>query len=297
MGNNFFSIKNTPLWLQFIYFILISAGCFILFTALAGTVVIISGKNALTPSIILISQSITVIGTFILPALWFCYARQERMTSFFKLSAHLNSSRLYLKWLWWLLLWVVSIPLLSYIIRWNADISLPASFSAVENWMRTMEQAAQNITNILLSQKTFAGITLNLIVIALLPAISEELFFRGVILRLLSEWFKKKHIAIWVSAIIFSALHFQFFGFVPRVLLGAILGYAFIYSGSLIVPILLHFVNNVSAVLFYSSSNPILNSEVGTPVPVMWTAVSAFATIAVIIAIIKSNKHNSNNSL
>jgi membrane protease YdiL (CAAX protease family) len=289
MDNNFFSIRNTPLWLQFIYFILISVGCLILFTAITGIITIVSGANALAPSMILINQSIVVLGTFILPALWFGYARHEHLISFFQLSTRFNPT-----WLWWLLLWVVSIPLLSYIVHWNANISLPQSFSAIENLMRTMEQAAENVTKILLSQNTLMGITLNLVVVALLAAIGEELFFRGIILRLLVEWWNKKHIAIWVSAIIFSALHFQFFGFVPRIFLGAMLGYAFIYSGSLAVPIFLHFVNNASAILFYSSSNPVLNSEVETPVPVLWIAISAFATVAVIIAIIKSNKHNSN---
>jgi membrane protease YdiL (CAAX protease family) len=289
MSNNFFSIQNTPSWLQFIYFILISAGCLILFTAIAGIITIVSNANALAPSMILINQSITVLGTFILPALWFGYARRESLTSFFQLSIRFNPA-----YLWWLLLWIVSIPLLSYIIRWNAHISLPQSFSTVENIMRTMEQAAENITKILLSQNTPVGITLNLIVVALLAAIGEELFFRGVILRLLVEWWKKKHIAVWTSAIIFSALHFQFFGFVPRMLLGVMLGYACIYSGSLIVPMFLHFVNNAFAVLLYSSNNPVLNSEVETPIPMTWVAISAFATIAVIIAIIKSSKHDSN---
>jgi membrane protease YdiL (CAAX protease family) len=286
MSSNLFSIQNTPSWLQFIYFILISAGCFILFTAVTGIIMIIS-DNSLAPSTLLTIQSITVVGVFILPALWFGYARQERQVSFFKLSVHFSP-----KWLWWLLLWVVSIPLLSYIVRWNADISFPSSFSAIENQLRAMEQAAENITNILLSQNTFIGITLNIVVIALLAAISEELFFRGVILRLLVEWWKNKHVAVWVSAIIFSALHFQFFGFIPRMLLGVMLGYAYIYSGSLIVPMFLHFINNASAILFYSSNNPALNSETETPVPVLWVVISAVAMAAVIVAIVKSNKHN-----
>ncbi|MDR2557167.1 MAG: CPBP family intramembrane metalloprotease, partial [Bacteroidales bacterium] len=260
MSSNFFSIQNTPPWLQFIYFILISVGCFILFSTVAVLTVIALGGNTLAPSMILITQSITFLGTFILPALWFGYARQEGTIQFFKLSTNFNP-----KWLWWLLLWIVSVPLLGYIVRWNAHVSLPSSFSALENWMRDMEQTAKNITNILLSQNTSILITLNVLVIALLPAIGEELFFRGVVLRVLLEWWKKKHIAVWVSAVIFSTLHFQFFGFIPRILLGVLLGYAYVYSGSLIVPIFVHFVNNASAVLLYESNSPVLNSEFETP--------------------------------
>jgi membrane protease YdiL (CAAX protease family) len=247
---------------------------------------IVTGSNFSNPSVIRISQSITAIGAFVVPSLWFCYARRERFKSFFRLTTRFNYS-----WLLWLLLWIASIPLISLTVKWNAGISLPDSFSAVENWMRATEEAAEKLTNILLSQNSFGNIILNIIVIALIAAVGEELFFRGVVLRLLLELLKNKHVAVWLSAIIFSALHFQFFGFVPRTLLGVMLGYAYVYSGSLIVPMFLHFVNNASAVLLYSSDNPVFNSEAEVPIPVTWIVVSAFATVAVIVAIVKFNKH------
>ncbi|MDR1739652.1 MAG: CPBP family intramembrane metalloprotease, partial [Bacteroidales bacterium] len=292
---NFLSIKNTPAWLQLIYFFLIALGCYLLFSVISIVIPMFSGNfsamatDTLSPTMLWIIQTITAIGVFIFPALWFSYARQERVNTFFRLGTRYSNT-----WLLWGLLWIVSIPLLGYIVQWNAHISLPASLSSLEQWFRTMEQAAEQVTNILLSQNTISGISLNLLIIAVLPAVSEELFFRGVILRLLSEWWSKKrktaaaptaaavpatadetvaitstnsamtgkqhtlglHLAVWVSAIIFSAIHFQFFGFVPRVLLGVLLGYAYIYSGSLLVPIGIHFINNASAVLLYSSTNP-----------------------------------------
>ncbi|MDR1974542.1 MAG: CPBP family intramembrane metalloprotease [Bacteroidales bacterium] len=302
MSKNIFSIKSTPAWLQIIYFFLLSAGCFIIFSVISSIILVAVGRDTdtlWTPLTLWLTQFITAVGLFIIPALWFCYVREEKLSIFFNLSKRFSYS-----WLWWILLWIVTIPLLSWIIKWNADISFPASFSALENWLRTMEKSAEQVTNILLSQVSFKGIVLNLLIIAILPAIAEELFFRGVILRLLSEWWGKKsatktnntfpisHIAVWVSAIIFSALHFQFFGFIPRMLLGVLLGYAYVCSGSLLLPILIHFTNNAIATVFYSSSNPMFNQNIDTPVPTIWVIISIVATVAVIVAIVKNRQNH-----
>ncbi|MFA5196683.1 MAG: CPBP family intramembrane glutamic endopeptidase, partial [Bacteroidales bacterium] len=93
------------------------------------------------------------------------------------------------------------------------------------------------------------GFFINILMIAVLPAIGEEFFFRGVLQRLLGEWFKNVHVAVIVTAVIFSAFHLQFYGFLPRFLLGMFLGYIFYWSGSLWVPIIVHFINNGLAVV------------------------------------------------
>jgi hypothetical protein len=80
--------------------------------------------------------------------------------------------------------------------------------------------------------------------------VGEELLFRGALQNVLVEWTKKTHLSVWITAIIFSALHAQFYGFLPRMLLGVILGYTYIWSGSLWLPMLFHFLNNGLAVLF-----------------------------------------------
>jgi membrane protease YdiL (CAAX protease family) len=84
--------------------------------------------------------------------------------------------------------------------------------------------------------------------IAVLPAVGEELLFRGVIQKLFSKITRSHHWGIWISAILFSALHLQFYGFIPRLLLGAMFGYLLVWSGSLWLPILAHFINNAAAV-------------------------------------------------
>ena len=104
---------------------------------------------------------------------------------------------------------------------------------------------------------TIGGLLLNIGLMALLPALSEELSFRGTLQQIISKdqsgkvQSTKVHLAIWITAFIFSAIHMQFYGFVPRMLLGAMFGYVFVWSGSLWVPITMHFVNNGLAVLVY----------------------------------------------
>jgi len=89
----------------------------------------------------------------------------------------------------------------------------------------------------------------NLFMIAMLPALGEEFLFRGVLLRLFREWTHSTHLAVFISALLFSALHLQFYGFLPRLILGLMLGYVFVWSGSVWVPVIVHFFNNGLAVV------------------------------------------------
>ena len=129
-------------------------------------------------------------------------------------------------------------------------MELPAFLKSIEDAMRAAEDRAALITEAFLKMNNISDLLINLIVVAVLPAIGEELLFRGVLQRLLGEWSKNIHAGIWISAFVFSAMHAQFYGFVPRMLLGALFGYLLVWSGSLWLPILAHFINNGSAVLF-----------------------------------------------
>jgi membrane protease YdiL (CAAX protease family) len=116
--------------------------------------------------------------------------------------------------------------------------------------MRITEEEAAKLTETFLKMPTIGSFLFNIFMIALLPAIGEEFMFRGLLQRLLKEWLGNIHLAIFISAFLFSALHMQFYGFFPRMLLGIMFGYLFYWSGSLWVPICAHFINNGSAVIF-----------------------------------------------
>ncbi len=119
--------------------------------------------------------------------------------------------------------------------------------------------------------------------IALLPAIGEELVFRGVVQKIFRQWSRNAHVAIWTTAVLFSAMHMQFYGFIPRMLLGAMLGYMLEWSGSLWLPMLAHFINNAGAVLltylFQHNLSTINPDEVGTGSDFRGVGVSLVLTV------------------
>ena len=119
---------------------------------------------------------------------------------------------------------LVALPAINLLSYLNQQMTLPAFLEPMETWMKTQEENAAQMTELFMRVTTFDGLIINLLLMALLPAIAEELTFRGVLQRLLQGKDNNTnipHIAIWSSAIIFSAIHMQFYGFVPRMLMGA----------------------------------------------------------------------------
>ena len=115
--------------------------------------------------------------------------------------------------------------------------------------MKQMEESADSISETLFGNLTNGTLFVNIIVMAALPAICEEFLFRGTLQNLLEKKSSKPHLAIWITAIIFSAIHLQFYGFIPRMLLGAYLGYLLYWSRSLWLPVLAHFLHNALSIL------------------------------------------------
>ncbi len=157
----------------------------------------------------------------------------------------------------WLLLAAVlivaSLPAMSVLISWNAHLHLPDSLAHLEQLAREAEDQAQIITGYLTRFSSPLRFVVAVLVIAVVPAISEELFFRGVIQRNLVQWTNSRHVGIWLAAALFSAIHFQFFGFFPRFVLGLLLGYLYEWSGNILVPMAAHFAQNAfQLVLLYA---------------------------------------------
>lgn len=143
------------------------------------------------------------------------------------------------------------IPLINFMGELNSQMKFPESLSGIENWMRTMEDAAEMMVKKFMKVENISGLLFNIFMIAVLPAIGEELMFRGVIQRIFTNWSKNYHWGIWITAFLFSAMHMQFYGFLPRMALGAMFGYLLVWSGTMWVPILAHFANNTMGVIGY----------------------------------------------
>ncbi|WP_375560731.1 lysostaphin resistance A-like protein [Bernardetia sp. OM2101] len=139
---------------------------------------------------------------------------------------------------------IVAFPAVQLTGILNGAIEFPEALKGLENWMRTKEDAAQMLTLFMTDFSSPLQTILGFIVIAVLAGLSEEVFFRGVVQPLFQNLTKNKHAAIWITAIIFSAIHFQFYGFIPRMLLGALFGYLYVYTNNILIPIWAHILNN-----------------------------------------------------
>lgn len=170
-------------------------------------------------------------------------------------------------------------PVTSFTGELNSAMHLPGWLSEVENWMVEKEDYASKLLGLLIASDAFWLMLLNLFMIAVLPAIGEELIFRGVFQKILYGFFRTGHAAIWITALVFSAIHLQFFGLIPRFILGLVFGYLYFWSGTLWLPVVAHFVNNaVPVVAEYIRGADYIASQgdavfwkqlIGLPVPII----------------------------
>jgi membrane protease YdiL (CAAX protease family) len=151
---------------------------------------------------------------------------------------------------WTLLLVVLAVmffsnPAIEFLSNLNQKMVLPPWLK----WMRDSEDNAQKLMDVMLQMKTVPGLVFDVLLIGLVPAVIEEFMFRGVLQTIFLRWTKNTHVAIWITAILFSAFHMEFFGFLPRLLLGALFGYFVAWSGSIWPAVWAHFLNNATAVV------------------------------------------------
>ena len=187
-------------------------------------------------------QLLQSVATFLLPALAGAYLWSNTPMQWL----HLNKKPSWQEALAAVVVMLLAIPGINLLSAWNQQMVLPEWMSGIEQWMRMQEDAAAQLTEQFLRVDTVGGLLVNIGLMALLPAVGEELTFRGVVQGMFT---RNKHVAIWATAAIFSFVHMQFYGFLPRMLLGAMFGYMLWWTGSLWVPMLMHFVNNCAAVV------------------------------------------------
>lgn len=200
------------------------------------------------------------LGAFILPAIIFWQRMNKRGVQYF----NFNKPNSKLLWLG-IGTMLTALPIIGMLAGWNESFTLPDAFSELEKTFRTLEDSAAKVTETVLLTHSLGGLIINILVIALIPALGEELLFRGVIQQIFGGWGKNHHVGIWLAAALFSALHMQFYGFVPRFLLGGMLGYLFWFSGSIWVPIAAHFANNALAIILtYLIHNKVISESIAT---------------------------------
>ena len=198
--------------------------------------------------------------TFVFPPIAYAFLVKEKPVN----ALGLKKSKI----LWFLIgiaMIFVIMPFNSILAEWNANLTLPESMSKIESLMKQMQDAATEMIEKFVSVDTIGGLILNLFMIAGLAALGEELLFRSIIQTSLIKICKNAHIGILIASVIFSFIHFEFYGFFPRLILGMLLGYMFYFSGSIWIPMLMHFLNNGTVVLIYFLNNKgITNIDVDT---------------------------------
>jgi uncharacterized protein len=189
---------------------------------------------------------------------------------------------------------LVALPLISLLAEWNSMLELPAGFEKTEAWMRSSEKSAENLTLAFLSSSSAEVFVLNTLMIAILPAIGEEILFRGVLLKIFTQWLRNHHLSIFVTAFLFSAIHFQFYGFIPRFLMGLAFGYYVHRTSSLWVPVAAHFVNNFAAVVVaFLAATGIITTDIrtfGSTNSSILILCSVFLTAATLWYVLRSKK-------
>ena len=192
-------------------------------------------------------QAISSIGLFIFSSLTIAYFFDIHILKFLYLEKNPGFKNLLLIFI----LILVILPFSNLMTELNENLQLPDSLQRVQHFLETKEEEMNDIVKRFLDARGVWVFLLNILVIALIPAIGEELLFRGVFQKLFISLFKNVHLGIIITAFIFSALHLQFLSFLPRFILGIIFGYFVVWSESLWPAIIAHFINNALAVIYY----------------------------------------------
>jgi membrane protease YdiL (CAAX protease family) len=227
-------------------------------------------------------QMISMIGGLLIPGLLFAILTENKPASFLKI----NVFNVPLALVAGVLIMIVIQPVVSYSFEINSHLNLPDSLAGIEEWMQKTEDDAAHITDAFLSTTRLMGFLVNVFMIALLPALCEEILFRGVLGGLLRNWTGNTFFAVMLSALVFAAVHLQFYGFLPRFILGIVLGYLYFRSGSLWVPIMAHFTNNLLSVVIeflYRKGITSFNADqFGMNQDLSWVLLSIVFTIAIL---------------
>lgn len=236
---------------QALLLIFLFCGGAVIATLITMLISLFTGISGMDMSMTRVIQTISSLGLFLLPAIGmalFCDASPRHYLFLHRV----NDERV------WLLvlasMFLIAAPI-NFIAMLNQQMELPTFMAPVEQWMRSQEDLAQQLTQNMIGDGTPQLLAINLIVMALCPAITEEFFFRGALQRLIGKWNPNPHFVIWSAAILFSAFHLQFYGFIPRMLLGAYLGYLLLWTRSIWIPVFAHFINNATAVIGMSDKN------------------------------------------
>lgn len=237
---------------------------------------------------LIVQASSTLIGLLIIPSLYIFAAEKRTTFSLFR------DKPLFLKSVVLTILIVITfyVPN-SFFIDLNSNFPFPEFLKGFENWARELEQKAEGITKSITTFNSFSEFIYAFTVIAIFAGVCEEVLFRGILQPGIYKATNNIHAAIWISAILFSAFHLQFFGFIPRLLLGVLFGYFYYWSGNILVPILAHITNNgVQLIMIFLYQRGIINIDMEStePAPAPFVVLFTIITFAALLYLKKFHR-------
>ena len=266
-----------------------------IFSSLIGTGIFFmlhgtAGNIMHYPGMMRMMQLISAIGTFIFPALavaWLCSPDPE---AYLCIKRKTDTKILLLV----LASMILMSPTITLTALLNKQMVLPSFMAPVEAWMQTQEALAEQLTNTLLAGDGLLTFLSNLVVMALMAGITEEFLFRGALQRIIGQWTANHHIVIWSAAILFSAFHLQFYGFLPRMLLGAYFGYLLYWSRNIWIPVFAHFANNAFAVIGMSDNrlkeNEFITGDISNANLLPYSALAVITLLLFIVCVQRIRK-------
>ena len=266
-----------------------------IFSSLIGTGIFFmlhgtAGNIMHYPGMMRMMQLISAIGTFLFPALavaWLCSPDPE---AYLCIKRKTDTKILLLV----LASMILMSPTITLTALLNKQMVLPSFMAPVEAWMQTQEALAEQLTNTLLAGDGLLTFLSNLVVIALMAGITEEFLFRGALQRIIGQWTANHHIVIWSAAILFSAFHLQFYGFLPRMLLGAYFGYLLYWSRNIWIPVFAHFANNAFAVIGMSDNrlkeNEFITGDISNANLLPYSALAVITLLLFIVCVQRIRK-------
>lgn len=255
------------LLLLFVIFFIIAAGC--------SAFAMLFGLGVDSPELNDISQVIIFAATAIVFSALF-YGRPLRHLQMVK------TDRMAVKMSAAFVILIAVLPFADWLTQVNDAWHFPSRLEGLEAQLRALEERSQSLMEVYLMRDGNWILLSNAFSLALVPAICEELFFRGALQQLLCRSLRNHHVAIVLTAVVFSLLHGEVFAFLPRFVLGLVLGYVFYYGGSLWINILVHFTNNLMVVVLYRlASQGVIDVEMADSIGAPWYVILLGLAIAI----------------
>ena len=253
------AFKNASVFVQLLMLLAVIASCMI-FTLFLTSLLIIS-KSGMSPEalndvqqnlydypdLIRKAQFLQTLGIFLFPAIICAWLFSDNYKEYLRIDRPIYVPTV----IWTIISMIAAVPLLNWTYSLNQQMVFPEALKGLETWIKESETTAARITELLLDTKEIPAIVFNFLAVCVVAAICEEFMFRGLLQTLFEKVIRNPHVLVWVIAILFSAIHLQFYGFIPRMLLGAWLGYLVYYTKTIWIPVLAHFMNNFFSVGMY----------------------------------------------